>query len=103
MKNQIIIIVAISGLLCTQCNKTTENKEVISSQTYRGTDGTRAKVTFTDNSDRSYITIESNNKKVEILKKSPDLYENESMKALVKGDSVIVTQGKNVIQLVKDK
>jgi major membrane immunogen (membrane-anchored lipoprotein) len=102
MKNQIIIIVAISSLLFTQCNKTT-NKERITSQTYRGTDGTRAKVTFTDNSDRSYITIESNNKKVEILKKSPDLYENESMKALVKGDSVIVTQGKNVIQLVKDK
>ena len=103
MKYKIVILTIFSFLSFTQCNKKVENKEIITSQTYRGTDGTRAKVTFTDNSDRSYITIESNNKKVEILKKSPGYYENETMKANVKGDSLIVTQGSNVIQLVKDK
>lgn len=102
MKNKIIILTVLSFVAFLQCSKTT-NKEVINSTTYKGTDGTRAKVTFTDTSDRSYITIESNKNKVEILKKSPGLYENASMKAAIKGDSLIVTQGSNVIQLVKDK
>ncbi len=72
---------------------------------YKATDGSLAKVVF--NYDEKTMSVRSNNKTF-ILKKvesngSETTYEKMDMKATVKGDSLILDQGNNIIQLVKTK
>ncbi|SIQ02551.1 hypothetical protein SAMN05880574_10435 [Chryseobacterium sp. RU37D] len=72
---------------------------------YKATDGALVKVVF--NYDEKTMSVRSNNKtfilnKVE-SKGNETTYEKMDMKATVKGDSLILDQGNNLIQLVKTK
>lgn len=74
------------------------------SYTYKATDGTRAKIDFAEK-DKT-VTIEANGKKFQLdqvnLQPTGTEYERNGIKASVKGDSVTITQGNNVIELVRD-
>ncbi len=72
---------------------------------YKATDGSLAKVVF-DYKEKT-MSIRSNNKTF-ILNKvdskgNESIYEKMDMKATVKGDSLILDQGNNIIELVKTK
>lgn len=83
------------------------NKSIKTDYVYRATDGTLVKVVFNYDSAHRNVSIRSNNKTF-ILEKteakpSETIYEKDDMKALVKGDSLILHQGNNIIELVKTK
>jgi hypothetical protein len=72
---------------------------------YKATDGSLVKVVF--NYEEKTMSVRSNNKtfilnKIE-SKGDETTYEKMEMKATVKGDSLILDQGNNIIQLVKTK
>lgn len=72
---------------------------------YKATDGSLVKVVF--NYEEKTMSVRSNNKTF-ILNKvestgNETTYEKMDMKATVKGDSLILDQGNNIIQLVKTK
>jgi hypothetical protein len=80
-------------------------KYVKTDYVYKATDGSLAKVVF--NYEEKTMSVRSNNKtfilnKVE-SKGTETVYEKMDMKAMVKGDSLLLDQGNNVIQLVKTK
>lgn len=80
-------------------------KYVKTDYVYKATDGSLAKVVF--NYEEKTMSVRSNNKtfilnKVE-SKGTETVYEKMDMKATVKGDSLLLDQGNNVIQLVKTK
>ncbi|WP_209389991.1 hypothetical protein [Chryseobacterium sp. RR2-3-20] len=83
------------------------NKSIKTDYVYQATDGSPVKVIFDYNPDDRNVSIRSNNKTF-ILKKAEakpneTVYEKEDMKATVKGDSLVIRQGDNVIQLVKTR
>lgn len=72
---------------------------------YKATDGSLVKVVF--NYDEKTMSVRSNNKTF-ILNKvestgNKTTYEKMEMKATVKGDSLILDQGNNIVELVKTK
>jgi hypothetical protein len=72
---------------------------------YKATDGSLVKVVF--NYEEKTMSVRSNNKtfilnKIE-SKGDETTYEKMDMKATVKGDSLILDQGNNIIKLVKNK
>lgn len=72
---------------------------------YKATDGSLAKIVF--NYEEKTMSVRSNNKTF-ILNKtestgSETTYEKMGMKATVKGDSLILDQGNNIVELVKTK
>lgn len=80
-------------------------KYVKTDYVYKATDGSLAKVVF--NYEEKTMSVRSNNKtfilnKVE-SKGNETVYEKMDMKATVKGDSLILDQGNNIIELVKTK
>lgn len=80
-------------------------KYVKTDYVYKATDGSLVKVVF--NYDEKTMSVRSNNKtfilnKVE-SKGNETTYEKMDMKATVKGDSLILDQENNIIQLVKTK
>lgn len=74
---------------------------------YSATDGTLVKVVFKYGPDEHNVSITNNNKTFTLDKVestgSETTYEKDEMKAKVKGDSLILHQGENVIELVKTK
>lgn len=74
---------------------------------YKASDGSRAKATFTDNEKSKTITIEANNMKyvLDFKQATPtgDLYERNSITAEASQDSLLISQGNNVIHLGKVK
>lgn len=74
---------------------------------YKATDGSPVKVIFDYEPRTSDVEISSNGKMFKLSKVISDgevtTYENGDMKATVKGDSLILHQGKNIIELVKSK
>lgn len=82
-------------------------KSIKTDYVYKATDGTLVKVVFNYSPEENNVSITSN-KKTFILDKvqstgTETTYEKEEMKATVKGDSLILHQGDNVIELVKTK
>ena len=82
-------------------------KTIKTDYVYKATDGTLVKVVFNYDPNDSSVSI-TNNKKTFILDKvkstgSETIYEKDEMKASVKGDSLILHQGENIIQLEKTK
>ncbi len=80
-------------------------KYVKTDYVYKATDGSLVKVVF--NYEEKTMSVRSNNKtfilnKVE-SKGNETTYEKMDMKATVKGDSLILDQENNIIQLVKTK
>lgn len=74
---------------------------------YAATDGTLVKVVFNYDPKDYKVAITNNNKTFTLDKKlakgNETIYEKDDMKVLVKGDSLIIHQGKNIIELVKTK
>lgn len=72
---------------------------------YKATDGSLAKVVF--NYNEKTMSIRSNNKTFILNKVDSEgnetVYEKMNMKATVKGDSLILDQDNNIIELVKTK
>lgn len=82
-------------------------KTIKTDYVYKATDGTLVKVVFDYNPKDSNVSITNNNKTF-ILKKVESngvetTYEKDEMKVKVKGDSLILYQGKNIIELEKTK
>lgn len=79
----------------------------ISSSIYKAVDGSLVKVVFTESPKENTLAITSNKKTFTLPKiKSTEngaLYQKDDMKAEIKGDSLILDQGNNIIQLVKTK
>lgn len=84
-------------------NTTSREESVV----YMGLDKSKAQVIFTDNPNEHTLTIKSNNKKFVLDKKDDKngvtTYERSGIKAVVKGDSLNLIQGENIIPLVKWK
>lgn len=74
---------------------------------YKAEDGSRAKATFDDNEKSKTVTIEANNMKYVLdFKKATstgELYERNGISAETTNDSLLITQGNNVIHLGKVK
>ncbi|WP_294270416.1 hypothetical protein [uncultured Chryseobacterium sp.] len=82
-------------------------KAVKTDYVYKATDGTLVKVVFATNPQESTVAITSN-KKTFTLKKTETkghetVYKKDDMTARVKGDSLHLEQGNNVIELKRTK
>lgn len=82
-------------------------KTIKTDYVYKATDGTLVKVVFNYEPEKRTLTVTNNNKTF-VLEKSQaktneTIYEKADMKATVKGDSLIIHQGDNIIELVKTK
>lgn len=82
-------------------------KSIKTDYVYKATDGTLVKVVYDYNPEKRTLKVTNNNKTF-ILEKSEaktneTTYEKADMKATVKGDSLIIHQGDNIIELVKTK
>lgn len=83
------------------------NKTIKTDYIYKATDGTLVKVKFNYDKSNNTITITNNNKTFILDKVKSDgketVYEKDGMNINIKGDSLILKQGNNVIELVKTK
>lgn len=82
-------------------------KTIKTDYVYKATDGSLVKVVYNYDPKESNVSITSN-KKTFVLDKvkstgTETIYEKAEMKATVKGDSLILHQGDNIIELVKTK
>lgn len=82
-------------------------KSIKTDYVYKATDGTLVKVVFDYAPESGSVSI-TNNKKTFTLDKieskgNETVYEKDEMKATVKGDSLILHQGNNIIELEKTK
>ncbi len=82
-------------------------KTIKTDYVYKATDGTLVKVVYNYDPKESNVSITSNKKTFILDKKestgTKTTYEKDEMKATVKGDSLILHQGNNIIELVKTK
>lgn len=82
-------------------------KTIKTDYVYKATDGTLVKVVYNYDPKDSNVSITSNKKTFILDKKestgTETTYEKDEMKATVKGDSLILHQGNNIIELVKTK
>lgn len=98
----------IDSATTTMSEKEVDGKKTSSvSYPYKAIDGSRAKATFTNDVKSKLITIEANNHKFVLdFKKATakgELYERNSISAEASADSLLISQGNNVIHLVKIK
>jgi len=74
---------------------------------YKATDGTLVKVVFNYDPEHRNVSITNNNKTFVLdkteAKTNETIYQKEDMKATVKGDSLIIHQGDNIIELKRTK
>lgn len=123
MKKITSALAIVSALLAVSCSKNTEgNTGVLPKQTenyentqdssnaerterYVAEDATSALVTFKKDGDQDIISIRSNNKTISAPEKEKTsdggIYSNYDFSIVAKTDSVIITQGDNVIKLKK--
>ncbi|MBQ0152557.1 MAG: hypothetical protein KBS61_06660, partial [Chryseobacterium sp.] len=82
-------------------------KSLKTNYVYAATDGTLVKVVFNYDPKDYKVAITNKNKTFTLDKKvakgNETIYEKDDMKVLVKGDSLSIHQGKNIIELVKTK
>ena len=82
-------------------------KTIKTDYVYKATDGTLVKVVYNYDPKESNVSITSNKKTFILDKKestgTETTYEKDERKATVKGDSLILHQGNNIIELVKTK
>lgn len=98
----------IDSATTTMSEKEVDGKKTSSiSYPYKAIDGSRAKATFTNDGKSKLITIEANNHKfvLDFQKTTAkgELYERNSISAEATADSLLISQGNNLIQLVKIK
>jgi major membrane immunogen (membrane-anchored lipoprotein) len=98
----------VDSVTTTSMEKEINGKKITSvSYPYKTSDGSRAKATFSDNGKSKTITIEANNMKyvLDFVKATPtgELYERNSISAESSEDSLLISQGNNIIHLGKIK
>lgn len=98
----------IDSATTTSAEKVVNGKKTTSiSYPYKASDGSRAKATFTNDGKSKLITIEANNHKfvLDFQKATAkgELYERNSISAEATADSLLISQGDNIIPLVKIK
>ncbi|WP_379967442.1 hypothetical protein [Epilithonimonas sp. UC225_85] len=98
----------IDSATMTKVEKEVNGKKTSSvSYPYKAEDGTRAKATFTNDGKSKTITIEANNMKyvLDFKRAIPtgEIYERNSISAESSEDSLLISQGNNVIHLGKIK
>lgn len=123
MKKRIFAISSLVLVLAiVSCKENTGNKGIIEKDnttkidhskkyteetaTYKGTDGTSVKVIFTQSANNDFITFENGKTRIQVFAKEENgekFYENNNLKVFVKGDSIIMHQNKNIIEMVKEK
>jgi hypothetical protein len=120
MKKIFYVVVLIGLLANASCKKSTDgNKNIILventktadsfvteiTKRYVGEDGTSALVTIKESEKDNTISVRSNNKIISAALKSKTadggIYSNFDFEIVAKGDTVTITQEKNVIVLVK--
>ncbi len=119
MKNLIYTIALVVLAINISCKKSTDgNKNILVENTtttdslvtettkrYVGEDGTSALVTIKESEKDNTISVRSNNKIISATLKSKTadggIYSNFDFEIVAKGDTVTITQEKNVIVLVK--
>lgn len=119
MKNLIYTIALVVLVINISCKKSTDgNKNILVENTtttdslvtettkrYVGEDGTSALVTIKESEKDNTISVRSNNKIISATLKSKTadggIYSNFDFEIVAKGDTVTITQEKNVIVLVK--
>ena len=119
MKNLIYTIALVVLAINIRCKKSTDgNKNILVENTtttdslvtettkrYVGEDGTSALVTIKESEKDNTISVRSNNKIISATLKSKTadggIYSNFDFEIVAKGDTVTITQEKNVIVLVK--
>lgn len=101
------------------CKKSSENKGVISEnnttiktnyteriETYKGTDGTSVKVIFTQSDKGNFITFENNGTRIQVFETDKEengkIYENNNLNVRVNGDSIILRQNGQIIEMVRE-
>jgi len=94
----------------TQSSSTTEVNGQKTEKTdfvYKATDGALVKVVFKNDAKESTVAITSNKKTFTLpkteTKNGETIYEKDDMTARVKGDSLYLEQGNNVIELKRTK
>ena len=98
----------IDSVTTTSAEKEVNGKKIKSASfPYKASDGSRAKATFIDDGKAKTITIEANNMKYVLgfKKTTPtgELYERNTISAEASEDSLLISQGNNVIHLAKVK
>ncbi len=98
----------IDTVTTTSAEKEINGKKTTSvSYPYKAIDGSRAKATFIDDGKAKTITIEANNNKFVLDFKQAtsagEIYERNSISAEASEDSLLISQGNNVIHLGKVK
>ena len=119
MKNLIYTIALVVLVINISCKKSTDgNKNILvknanttdslvteTTKRYVGEDGTSALVTIKESEKDNTISVRSNNKIISATLKSKTadggIYSNFDFEIVAKGDTVTITQEKNVIVLVK--
>ena len=119
MKNLIYTIALVVLAINISCKKSTDgNKNILvknanttdslvteTTKRYVGEDGTSALVTIKESEKDNTISVRSNNKIISATLKSKTadggIYSNFDFEIVAKGDTVTITQEKNVIVLVK--
>lgn len=85
----------------THETKYTERVEI-----YKGTDDTPVKVTFTKSEANDFITFENAGARIQVFATNEEdngrIYKNNDLKVRVKGDSIILRQGMQVIEMVRE-
>lgn len=89
------------GVVAQQNGSATPPEDKGETLRYVAEDGSSALVTFKDHEDDKSISILSNNKTISAPQKSEGVYTNFDIEIVAKNDSVIITQGDNVINLKK--
>jgi uncharacterized lipoprotein YehR (DUF1307 family) len=119
-----VFILLMGSLALVSCKKEEGNKGVIkeetpaaetkdkalipgaNSYTYRGMEGVRAKVSFNNTDKDNTVSIEANNNKFQLDKKAEIngevQYERAGIRAIAKGDSLIIQQDGHIIPLAWD-
>lgn len=74
--------------------------------TYKGTDGTPVRVTFTKSDKHDFMTLENPGKRIQLFATDQEekgkIYRNRNLSARVTQDSIILTQGDQIIEMVKE-
>jgi len=83
----------------TEINGKTEKEET---RSYKASNGNRANIVLFSSAKENTMTIRANGQKYQLDKKSSTEYERNGVKAEIKGDSLFIIQGDNVISLVRD-
>lgn len=124
MNKKMLIILGISFVLASiACDSSSGNKGIVSEdkmavknthekeytervETYKGVDGTPVKVTFTKSEKSDFITFENAGTRIQVFatdkEENGKTYENNDLKVRVKGDSIILRQGGQIIEMVRE-